>query len=628
MCGIAGFTLFAKAVSDPDTIIGRMMDRLAHRGPDAAGRWSAPDIVFGHRRLSIIDLETGDQPMHTADGRFHLVFNGEIYNYLELRTELLAHGWPLTTHSDTEVLLGILALHGPAGLARLNGMFAFALWDSAEQRLLLARDRIGEKPLYYAERAGDVVFASELPALLQHPAVPREIDPLSVAKFLTYGWVPAPHSIYKGLRKLPPGHFAELTRAGLRVQPYWDLPLADRPIQPCRADEAPARFLALLEDSVRMRLRSDVPVGLLLSGGLDSSAVCALAARHSGARLTAFTIGFDEATYDETRHARRVADHCGVDHVVECFTARRAAELAPSALRVAGEPFADASILPTMHLFGFVASRLKVVLGGDGGDELMAGYPAFQAHRLVDALSFLPMRWRDPLTRLAARVPISSSYASAGFLFEQFLRGAGIAPEIRFLLWLGCCGNTERAALMGPVSGLLDDEVYEDIHRHVQTSGLTDAFQRITYLAAKMYLQDGILVKVDRGSMAHGLEVRSPFLDHRLVEFAARLSPELKLKRFSTKHLIKRAVRGLIPEAVITRRKAGFMMPVAAWLRRDLRPLVEDYCSREALARSGYLDSVVARRLVEEHLSARRDHRRIVWALLAFQCWWLETQGR
>lgn len=623
MCGIAGFTQFASEPPDRRGIIQRMMNDVSHRGPDGEGCRLEEHVALGHRRLSIIDLETGAQPMSSPDGRFHLIFNGKIYNYLELRADLLARGYPLRTHSDTEVLLGSLVLDGVHGLQKLNGMFAFAFWDSVGKRLLLARDRIGEKPLYFAETGRDLVFASEIRPLFHHPALARSIDPLSVAKYLTYGWVPAPHTIYRGVQKLMPGHYAWFSTNGLSIHSYWDLPLQDRPINPFRADESARRFRMLLEDSIRLRLRSDVPVGLLLSGGLDSSVVAALAARQSTQRLTAFSVGFDEPTYDESPYARLVAEQCGVEHVVEIMTARHAAELLPRAMQVAGEPSADASLLPTLHLFGFTSQHVRVALGGDGGDELMAGYAAFQAHRIVNALSLLPAGWRDVLTNLARRFPVSSSYASMDFLMQQFLRGAGIAPEIRFMLWLGFCGNAEREALLSPAvrECLLQTDVCQDIFTHVQASRLNDAFQRISYLAFKMYLQDGVLVKVDRASMAHGLEIRSPFLDHRLVEFSCNLQPALKLRGLRTKLLLKRSIKGFLPNDIIHRRKAGFMMPVARWLQTDLREMLETYCADKTLRDDGIFSSQHVRQLIDEHVNCRRDHRKILWAVLCFQCW-------
>lgn len=600
-----------------------MMNDLAHRGPDGAGAYFDDSVALGHRRLSVIDLATGAQPMGSPYGRYHVAFNGEIYNYLELRADLLARGCPLATQSDAEVLLWQLILHGPDGLRTLNGMFALALWDARDKTLLLARDRIGEKPLFYAETAGDLVFASEIQTLFRHPGLSRTVDPVSVAKYLTFGWVPAPHSIYRGVRKLLPGQYAVFSERGLALHTYWDLPLQDRPVNPFREDECAERLKLLLNDSVRLRLRGDVPVGVLLSGGLDSSAVTAFASRASPAKLHSFSIGFDEPSYDESRFARRIAGDFGTEHHHAVMTARDAAAIFPRAVSAAGEPLADASLLPSLFLSGHVARHLKVVMGGDGGDELMAGYPAFQAHRFVNALSFLPRGSRDALTRLAARLPVSHAYASFDFLLRQFLRGAGISPEIRFMLWMGCCGNAEREALLSDEvrQTLLQSDVYEDVLGHVRASGLTDEFQRISYLAFKMYLQDGVLVKVDRASMAHGLEVRAPFLDHRLVEFCCGLHPSLRLRRLQTKHLLKKAMRGILPREIIHRRKAGFMMPVARWLQTDFRPMLEELCSETEIRRTGLFKPEVVRRLVDDHVRNRGDHRKALWALLCYREW-------
>lgn len=623
MCGIAGFTTFGGGADRAEDILRAMTATLQPRGPDGEGYHAAPPVALGHRRLSIIDLEGGAQPMSATDGRYWIVYNGEIYNYIELRTELEARGQVFSTHSDTEVLLRQFALDGMEGVKRLNGMFAFAIWDRDEQRLWLGRDRIGIKPLFYAVCGGDLVFASELKALLRHPAVPRSLDRLSVSKYLTYGYVPAPHTMYEGVRKLEAGAVLAFDRRGTRHDFYWDIPLTDRPVDPGTREECAAELRRLLERSVRRHLRSDVPVGSFLSGGIDSGVVTALAARETRGRLQTFSIRFEEDSYDESPYAAEVARRYGTEHHHEVLSRQRAAELLPDALALPDEPLADASLLPTWLLSKYTAGHVKVALSGDGGDELFAGYPSFQAHKIVERLSFLPAAWRDGLNRLARRIPVSHRYASLEYLAQQFFKGAGLSPEIRFLLWMGCFGNSEKKALLAaPIREQLAlQDPYEDVYRHLARSGLSDSFARLLYLCMKMYLQDGVLVKVDRASMAHSLEVRVPLLDPPLVEFAARLRPEYKLNGLTTKYLFKLAARDLLPRRIIRRRKAGFMIPLASWLGQDLRAFVEEACDPAEIRKDGLFEPAFVETLLKEHFHQVRDHRKTLWALFCFQAW-------
>lgn len=623
MCGIVGFTTFKSGPADADGLVRRMAECLRPRGPDGEGYFNDGSVALGHRRLSIIDLDGGAQPLAIDGGRFQIVYNGELYNYIELREDLRRRGYTFATQSDTEVLLRQLAADGIEGLQRLNGMYAFAVWDRERRELLLARDRVGIKPLYYCVAGGELVFGSELKALLKHPAVQRRVSPLSVSKYLSFGYIPAPHTIFDGVHKLEPGHWLRFGEQGLQKGAYWDIPLEDNPISEGTVDERADELLAILRDAVVKHLRSDVPVGVFLSGGIDSSTVTALAAQAVPGRLHTFSVGFEESSYDESPYARMVAERYGTEHHHEVLSLRRAVDLLPTVMQTLDEPFGDASILPTYLLSQFTARHVKVVLGGDGGDELFAGYPSFQAHVAMEKLSVLPIMWRDALIRLARRIPVSHRYASVDFLVQQFFKGAGISPEIRFFLWMGPFGNEQKRQVLsaGTQASLLRENAFEDVLNHVRQSGLVSDFERILYLCMKLYLQDGILVKVDRASMANSLEVRVPLLDHALVEYASRIQSAYKLKGLTTKYILKRAVRDLLPRAVIKRRKAGFMIPLAAWLSRDLRPMVEDYCSPDALARDGFFNPQGVRRLLDEHFSETRDHRKAIWTLLAFQIW-------
>ena len=623
MCGIVGFTCFQGGATPDETTLRQMAATLRHRGPDAEGFHLEPGIALGHRRLSILDIAGGAQPMAVRAGRYWIACNGELFNYLELHRTLVAKGCAFATRSDTEVLLQQVVEQGVAGLDEVNGMFALAIWDREALELVLIRDRFGIKPLYCFVDRGDVVFATETKALLRHPAASREVDPVAIGKYLAYGYVPAPQTVFRRIRKLEAGTLLRATRRGIAVAKYWDVPLQDRPVNSLRADACAAELLHLLRDAVAKQMRSDVPVGVFLSGGLDSSVVAALAAAGGGRSLPTFSIGFEDATYNELPHARRVAAQYGTDHHEEVLSLERAVRLLPECLAGLDEPCGDASILPTYLLAQVAARHVKVALSGDGGDELFAGYPAFQADKLVEALSFLPVSWREAFDRAVRRLPVSHRYASAAFLLDQFIRGSGISPEVRFLLWLGPSGNEERTRLLAPAlrDAYPERDPFEDVRRHVRASGLNDRFARLLYLGMKLYLQDGILAKVDRAAMAHSLEVRPPFLDHRVVAYVAGVQSMYKLKGLTTKYLLKRAARGLLPPDIIHRRKAGFMMPIASWLAGELRPLVEEHCAASVLARDGWFDPAAARQLLDEHVARRRDHRKLLWALLCFQIW-------
>jgi asparagine synthase (glutamine-hydrolysing) len=600
-----------------------MTSPLTPRGPDGEGFHIAPGIALGHRRLSIIDLAGGAQPMSSNDERYHIVYNGEIYDYLELRVELERRGCVFRTLSDTEVLLNQFVLDGSDALHRCNGMFAVAIWDRDEEQLFLARDPFGIKPLYYCIRDRELIFASELKALLVHPRVDRRLNALSVSKYFTYGYIPAPHTIFEDVYKLEPGGYLIFDRNGLRKERYWDIPFEDNPASDRNIDEWAEDLLAILRDSVTKRLRSDVPVGLFLSGGVDSSTVTALAAQQCGNRLHSFSIGFDDPSYDESAYARRVAELFETEHHDEILTLNQATELFPQIMRSLHEPLADASIIPTYWLSRLAAQHVKVVLGGDGADELFAGYPAFQAHKVVQNLSFLPIGWRDWLRPFIQRLPVSHSYASVDFLMQQFVKGLGLSPEVRFLLWMGCYGNVEKKQLFSVdlQQRLLREDAFEDISSHIRQSRLKGDFQRLQYLCMKLYLQDNVLLKVDRASMANSVEVRVPFLDRDVVEYASRIQPADKLRGLTTKYVLKRAVTRLLPNEIIHRRKTGFMMPVSVWLNQNMRETIEDICSATAVAETGLFDASFVRQMLDEHFQKRRDHRKHIYPLLCFMAW-------
>lgn len=622
MCGIAGFTMFKPPAADATGLVARMADVLAHRGPDGRGFFMLPSVALGHRRLRIIDPEGGTQPMVSPNGNHVLVSNGELYNYVELRREMEDRGNRFSTRSDTEVLLRALIPDPVAALPRLDGMFAFAFWDDLRQKLFLVRDRFGIKPLYYAIRNGDILFASEPKALLLHPLVSREMDPSAIDHYFAHGHVPSPISIYRDIRKLEPGHFLLFGPRGVeRHEPYWAPPVRSSTAPESSLENCAAGVRERLRLAVRRQLRSDVPIGVFLSGGIDSSAIAALACQECAPPLHTFSIGFAESSFDESPYSLAVANHCQTHHHHEILHARQAATLLPKALDILDEPFGDPSLLPTFSLSSLARRTVKVVLGGDGGDELFGGYPAFRAHVPGQFFSLLPLPLQERLAQWAERLPVSRRYASASALLNLFFKGRGLPPEARFLVWMGGSPPSARQSLFSP--GLRDS-----IQGQLAAEDLiplappdTTAFDRLQAVALKLYLQDGVLAKVDRASMAHGLEVRVPFLDPDLFDFSASIPARHKMDIFHSKRVLKHAMRNLLPARILRRRKAGFMFPLDAWLANEFLPQLRDSCSEDRLSKQGLFNPGVVRILVEEHVARRRNHGRMLWSLLVFQHW-------
>jgi asparagine synthase (glutamine-hydrolysing) len=628
MCGICGI-VERRGPVDEHTL-RRMMAAIRHRGPDDEGFYIAPPesgtaVGLGFRRLSIIDLVTGNQPIANEDGSVHVVFNGEIYNYRELRSELEARGHRFATESDTEVIVHLYEELGAHCADRLNGMFAIALWDAQRGELVLARDRFGKKPLYYAELGEDLLFGSELKSLLEHPRCPRELDFEALSRYLALEYVPTPYSIFAGVRKLPGGHVLRWRDGRVSVEQFWDLKLdPDEP--PRAAEQYMDEFRELFRAAVRRRLVSDVPLGAFLSGGIDSSSVVAMMVDALPAKaVKTFSVGFEERSFDESSHARRVAAHFGTDHHEQVFTAGVMLDTLPTVVDWLDEPFGDASILPTYLLSRFTREHVTVALGGDGSDELLAGYPTFPADRLARFYRVPRLLHESVILPLADRLPVSTANFSFDFKLKRFLRAASASEDVRHAVWLGSFTPGEQAALL---TAQPHDPFAEQ--RQFVAAGSEDRLGRLIYLYAKTYLQDDILVKVDRASMACSLEVRAPFLDVELVEFLARVPSRLKLHRLDTKYLLKRAMRDMLPSGIATRPKKGFGIPVAAWFKGELREALQDELSPERLRRQGLFQPAEADRLVSEHLTGRRDHRKALWTLFVFQLWhrrWLEDRA-
>jgi asparagine synthase (glutamine-hydrolysing) len=623
MCGICGFCFPDKKPVDFDVLI-KMTSALKHRGPDDEGYYTDAGIALGHRRLSIIDLDTGRQPIHNEDKTIYVVFNGEIYNFLELRRGLEERGHTFYTKTDTEVLVHLYEEMGEKCLERLNGMFAFGIWDGKRKKLFLARDRIGIKPLYCAYNGKGFAFASEPKALLQLPWVENKLDSQGLSHYLSYDFIPAPYCIYKDIRKVPPGHHIVYQDGKIRCERYWDLDLRDR--FDGNLDEA--ELCELIWDEfcrgVKMRLISDVPLGVLLSGGIDSTSVLA-ALRYEGVDdVKTFSIGFDEPSFDESKYFRRAASFFETEHHEEVLAPHKLIEILPEVASIFDEPLADASIMPTYLLSRFTKGSVKVALGGDGGDELFAGYPTYQAFLLSRYYERFPRIMRFFVEAVVKRLPVSFDNMSFDFRAKKFINGIAYPPVERNYIWLGTFSPDAKEDLLasGIKSRLKDFDSFQVLHDYLEDEAFSSELGKLLYFDTKLYLQDGVLVKVDRASMAHGLEVRVPFLDHQFVELVTGLPEGLKLKGFTTKYIWKKAIKNRIPDEIKRRGKKGFGIPIAKWLCEELRELMMELLSEDRLERQGIFNPSVVQRLVSDHLAHRIDNRKKLWNLLIFQLWW------
>jgi asparagine synthase (glutamine-hydrolysing) len=622
MCGIAGF-VGHKTVFEARAILERMTATLLRRGPDDQGTYVDQACALGVRRLAVIDLHTGHQPVPNEDGTIWVVQNGEIYNFRSLRDQLRELGHVFRTQSDTEVIVHAYEAYGEDCVTHLDGMFAFAVWDSRQQLLLLGRDRMGEKPLYYHAGPDVFVFGSELRALLSHPAVPRHLDLASLERYLAFEYIPTPHSILTGVEKLAPGHLLTVSPGSKpHVARYWDLSFAADPT--VGEQEWQEALLRQLGTSVRAQLATDVPLGLFLSGGVDSSGIVALASlASSGQRMKTFSLGFSERSYDERPFAEAVARACGTEHREVEFSAADASELLERAGDLLDEPLADGSFLPIYRLSQVARREVTVVLSGDGGDELFCGYPTFQADKAARLVQQLPQAAVRLAAQCVERLVPSPHYGSAESLLKRFFRALPHAPEIRAQLLLGGLTAPERSALLSPTIRAAGGRVNPFDELAAIRAGLPhlDTLDALIYQHCKLYLAEQNLVAVDRASMACGLEVRAPFLDRPLVELAARIPATLKLKGWRTKHILKRALRGLVPDEILNRRKQGFGVPFGIWMRGPLREVLETRLDPRKVTRVGLFDPRTTARLMAEHVSGARDHQKILWALLMFDAW-------
>lgn len=612
MCGIAGFI----GAGDRE-VLSRMATAIAHRGPDAEGLYldESVGLHLAHRRLSIIDIACGAQPMHTVDGRFTIVFNGEIYNHAELRRELEQRGCRFQTdHSDTEVLLEGYREYGNSFVERLNGMWAFAIWDARKQELFLSRDRFGKKPLYWFFRHGTFAFASELTALLKHPDAPRSISRRALKKLFAYALIPAPHSIVEGIWKLPAGHNLLIKKSETpNPTRYWrfqldpDEALASRP-EADLADE----LREILDRAVQRRLMSDVPLGVFLSGGIDSTAVAALASRHvAEGQLRTFSIGFTEPSFDESPFARRAAEFLNTSHETEILDLDKAVEVLPQIFAHLDEPQGDNSLLPTWLLSRFTRRHVTVALGGDGGDELFAGYDTFRGLRQAEAYRrFVPRPVHAAIQALAGLMPVSHTNLSLDFKIKKGLGGVAYPQPLWNAVWLGALRPNDLDRYFGEPTDL--EDVYSEAIETWNACHQTSLIDRTLQFYTEIYMQDGILAKVDRASMMHGLEARSPFLDLEVANFARRLPHRFKLRDGVTKYLLKKAVEPILPADLIYRKKKGFGTPVGAWFKTGRIAISSTDAFVQEKSRS--------------HREGRSDERLFLWSQFNYEQW-LKQRG-
>jgi asparagine synthase (glutamine-hydrolysing) len=619
MCGISGFVESSAAPAPfgrdaAFTLVHRMCDVIRHRGPDDEGVWVDDGVALGMRRLSIIDLSTGHQPIHNEDRSVWIVFNGEIYNYRELRRELEAAGHRFYTSTDTEVIVHAYEQWGKQAIARLRGMFGLAIWNTRTRALLVARDRIGIKPMHYATVNGRLYFGSELKSLLEAPDLPRDLNPDALDHYLSFLYTPRDGSIFKHVRKLPPGHLLTWHDGRLTVEKYWEIP-ADETFTGSEAD-AVDQLRAVLTDAVRSHLISDVPLGAFLSGGIDSSLVVGLMSQVSGARVKTFSIGFDEPEFDELDAARRVAEHFGTEHH-EFVVKPDGVGILDRLVSHFDEPFADSSAIPTWYVSEMARRHVTVVLSGDGGDELFGGYDRYVPHPRVVAFDrYSPRALRRVAAIAAARLP-------HGVRGKNFLRHVGRDDKGRYLDAIRFFGADEKPALLTPdVLRLIEGPDPEArLARHFERFARLPWPSQMMRFDAETYLPEDVLTKVDRMSMAHSIESRVPLLDNEVIAFAAALPAALKIKGGRRKHVLKEVAATLLPRDILDRKKQGFGVPLGTWFRGNLRELFADTLLAPAALQRGYFQPAFVSRLVAEHLAGRRDHTLRLWQLVVFERW-------
>ncbi|HEV2351674.1 MAG TPA: asparagine synthase (glutamine-hydrolyzing) [Terriglobia bacterium] len=613
MCGICGMFNFESRAPADRVSLKRATDAMAHRGPDDEGFYIDGELGLGNRRLSIIDLPGGHQPIANEDRTVWITFNGEIYNYRELRRRLVARGHQFQTSSDTETILHLYEEHDLDCIDHLRGMFAFALWDCRKRRLLLARDRLGVKPLYYRREPGRIIFASELRALRELCGQPLEVDPQSVYDFFGFRYVPAPHTFYRGVEKLLPGHFLTAVAGGTRSQMYWDIPAEEE--EPASLDALAQEVVEHLREAIRLRLISDVPLGAFLSGGTDSSAVVALMAELGARPLKTFSVGFREPGFSELPYARRVAERHNTDHQELVVTADDMAAELPRLVAFRGEPVAEPTDVALYKISQLAARSVKVVLAGEGSDELFAGYPKYAADRMAGMVSALPKNIVEAIVRW---LPYRQRRVKLA------LETLSIQNEgERSATWFASFSRPEREALFAAefLAQVDDSHPARIFQETLEKARSRSALKRMLYADLKIWLPDNLLLRGDQMTMAASIEERVPFLDHKLVELAAKIPSRLLTHGFQTKVLLRRALKPYLSPETLRRRKMGFAVPVGPWFRKELKSMVGDLVLSPHARTRGYFSKAAMEKFVREHFTGVRDRQKQLWALVNFELW-------
>jgi len=634
MCGICGF-LYTDEPQRPvsEDLLHRMCSVMRHRGPDDEGIYTDRGFGMGMRRLSIIDLSSGHQPISNETGRITIVCNGEIYNFPELREELIARGHTFTTNSDTEVALHLYEEEGVEMVQRLNGMYAIAIWDADRRSLFIVRDRIGIKPLYYWAGPDRLTFASEIKCLLEDPDLPRDIDPVALHNYLSLNYIPAPETIYSAVRKLPQGHYLQWRDGRMEIRQYWDFKFGgyddvDDTVHP--EEWYAERLLELLKAAVQRHLLSDVPLGVMSSGGIDSSAVVAIVSKWFNRNVKTFSIGFEEDSYNELEFARIIAREFETDHREEIVRPDAAAILPKLAWHL-DEPFADDSAIPTYYVSELARREVTVALSGDGGDELFAGYNTYAARRFARRMKRLPRFLVQGLLQpMVNMLPVSDDKGSFDSRAKRLMSGYHLGPAQAHLAWKLFLNEEEKRRLYDPdyLAGIDPPDTGTVYARHFDSAPAVHELDKLLYIDAKVYMVDDILMKVDKMSMAVSLEDRVPLLDHTVVEFAASLPPHLKLNRLVKKYILKKAMTGILPDTILHRKKQGFSLPTTHWIKGGLKEMVQDLLSPASLDRVGLFAPGHVQTLLEENFSGKRDHSRSIWGLTNFMLWYDAFQGK
>ncbi len=624
MCGICGMVYNDKERAIDQSILKKMCDVITHRGPDDEGTYIHQNVGLGMRRLSIIDLSTGKQPISNEDGSIWIVFNGEIYNHKTVRTELETLGHRFKTQTDTEAIVHAYEEYGDSCVQRLNGMFAFAIWDNRNHTLFLARDRLGIKPLYYLFDKNQLIFGSEIKSILQAGDIPKRIDLQALDHFLTFEYIPAPLSIFQDIKKLPPGHTLKLKNNEIWVRSYWDVELKSNGASPT---ELKQNLRELLQDAVKIRLMSDVPLGAFLSGGIDSSTIVALMAQVMDEPVKTFSIGFEDSTYNELQYARLIAEKFKTEHH-EFIIKPDAVELADNLVKFLDEPFGDFSIFPTYLVSKMARDYVTVVLSGDGGDELFAGYDTYIADKIAKKYyNRLPAQFRkDVLSRFFDLIPPSSKKKGLINKAKRFVEGMKLPEDLHHTRWMIFLQQAEKDLLYNNdvKSGMSEFDPFKFVRSYFANVAYNhhDDINKQMYVDLKMYLVDNILVKVDRMSMATSLEARVPFLDYRFVEFAATIPGEYKMQGRKTKMILKQAMEDLLPHEILYRGKEGFSIPIKNWLKKELKPLMMETLAPQKIKREGFFNPNYIQKLISQHISGQENHSHRLWALIIFGRWY------